>query len=114
MGHRGLLLGRKDHNFDSSVKRHLLSSGQRSPSNGVATLVPHSWKKAKEPQVDAADAPSIKIPYLMLPSKDEDADAVKEFQSKLTVPHEVVTFSDQIHVRLSWYGVWDATSLSLL
>ena len=48
--------------------------------------------------VDAADAPSIGVPYIMLPSKDEDANAVKEFQSKLSVPNQVETFPDQVHV----------------
>ena len=51
--------------------------------------------------VDGNDAPSIKIPYIMLPSKDEDANAVKEFESKLTVPHQIETFDDQVHVRYS-------------
>lgn len=49
--------------------------------------------------IDAGEAPSINVPYIMLPSKDEDANAVKEFQSKLKVPHEVETFPDQVHVR---------------
>ena len=46
------------------------------------------------------DASSIKIPFIMLPSKDEDANDVKGFQSKLTVPNQVETFPDQIHVGL--------------
>ena len=48
--------------------------------------------------VDAGDAPSVKVPFIMLPSKDESADDVKAFQSKLSVPNQVETFSDQIHV----------------
>ena len=50
--------------------------------------------------VDASEAPSIKVPYIMLPSKDEDSNAVKEFQSKLSVPNQVETFADQVHVSL--------------
>ena len=37
--------------------------------------------------VDPSDASSLKIPFIMLPSKDEDAGAVEEFQKKLAVPH---------------------------
>jgi hypothetical protein len=48
--------------------------------------------------VDPNDGASVKIPFIMLPSKDEDAEAVKGFESKLTAPHEIVSFNDQIHV----------------
>lgn len=51
--------------------------------------------------VNPEDAPAIKVPILMLPSKDEDAQAVEAWKSKLTVAHEVETFSSQIH---GWMG----------
>lgn len=50
--------------------------------------------------VSEKDAAGIKTPFLMLPSKDEDAADVKAFASALKVEHKVETFSDQIHVTM--------------
>ncbi|KAI9827278.1 MAG: hypothetical protein M1832_005416 [Thelocarpon impressellum] len=47
--------------------------------------------------IDPADASKITIPLLFLPSKDEDAAAVKAFEAALKVPHRVETFADQLH-----------------
>jgi hypothetical protein len=47
--------------------------------------------------VDPEDAKHIKIPVCILPSKDEDVDAIKSFKENLTVDNHVETFSDQIH-----------------
>lgn len=47
--------------------------------------------------VDANDASSIKVPLIMLASKDEAPEDVKKFESNLTVAKHVETFSDQIH-----------------
>lgn len=47
--------------------------------------------------VDPKDAASIRVPLIMLASKDENAADVTEFESKLTGPHHVETFADQIH-----------------
>ncbi|KAK3191130.1 hypothetical protein K4F52_002716 [Lecanicillium sp. MT-2017a] len=47
--------------------------------------------------VDAADATSIKVPFMMLASGDEPADDVKKFEDALTVPKHVERFDDQIH-----------------
>lgn len=37
------------------------------------------------------------MPYVLLASGDEPADTVKDFESKLKVPHHVETFLDQVH-----------------
>jgi dienelactone hydrolase len=47
--------------------------------------------------VDPSEAGSIKIPFVLLASKEEPADKVKEFEAKLNVPKHVETFGDQIH-----------------
>ncbi|KAK8216358.1 Alpha/Beta hydrolase protein [Phyllosticta capitalensis] len=47
--------------------------------------------------VDPKDAPNITIPFAMLPSKDEDKDAVKQWEDGLKVKHMVEFFPDQIH-----------------
>ncbi len=47
--------------------------------------------------VDAADAPGIKVPFILLASGDEPAEDVKKFEHALTVPKHVETFADQIH-----------------
>ncbi|ROT34730.1 dienelactone hydrolase family protein [Sodiomyces alkalinus F11] len=47
--------------------------------------------------VDPADAQGVKAPLIMLPSKDEDVEAVKKFEEGLKVPHRIETFPDQIH-----------------
>jgi hypothetical protein len=47
--------------------------------------------------IDPSDAGKIKIPLALLASKDEDADAVAEFEKALTVNNHVEIFKDQIH-----------------
>jgi dienelactone hydrolase len=51
--------------------------------------------------VEPDDAKKIKIPFALLASGDEDADAVAKFEKNLTAPHHVETFDDQIH---GWMG----------
>lgn len=47
--------------------------------------------------IDPSDAEKIPVPYILLASGEEPADVVKEFESKLKVPHHVETFADQVH-----------------
>lgn len=47
--------------------------------------------------VDPKDAENVKVPLIVLASKDEPADAVKQFEETLKVPKHVEVFSDQIH-----------------
>ena len=47
--------------------------------------------------VDPADAPKVAVPLCLLPSKDEDKEAVEKYVAGLKVPHFCETFSDQIH-----------------
>lgn len=47
--------------------------------------------------VDPKDAPGISIPFLMIPSKDEDKAAVAEWEKNLKVKAQVEWFDDQIH-----------------
>ncbi|KKY37623.1 putative dienelactone hydrolase family protein [Diaporthe ampelina] len=47
--------------------------------------------------VDPKDAENIKVPLIMLASKDEDAGDVKKFEAALTGPKHVEIFDDQIH-----------------
>ena len=47
--------------------------------------------------VDPDDAPKIPIPIAILPSGDEDEQAVGEYEKNLKVPHIVEWFKDQIH-----------------
>lgn len=47
--------------------------------------------------VDPADAEDVKIPTMLLASKDEPVDDVKKFEDTLKVPKHVETFKDQIH-----------------
>lgn len=47
--------------------------------------------------VDSKDAAQIKIPLIMIASKDEDAEEVKKFEANLTGEKHVETFNDQIH-----------------
>ena len=47
--------------------------------------------------VDPSDATKISIPFCMLASKDEEADAVKNFEANLKGEKHVETFGDQIH-----------------
>ncbi|ORY67347.1 dienelactone hydrolase [Pseudomassariella vexata] len=47
--------------------------------------------------VDPSEAEKIKVPLLMLASKDEPVEDVKKFEQNLTGPKQVETFDDQIH-----------------
>ncbi|PHH50866.1 putative AIM2 family protein C30D10.14 [Ceratocystis fimbriata CBS 114723] len=47
--------------------------------------------------VDAEDAKGIKVPLILLASKDEDAEEVKKFEANLKGPKYVETYGDQIH-----------------
>lgn len=47
--------------------------------------------------VDSKDALNIKVPLIMLASKDEDVEEVKKFEANLTGDKYVETFKDQIH-----------------
>ncbi len=47
--------------------------------------------------VDPKDAPGIVVPVAMLPSKDEDKQAVEKWEAGLKVPHVVEWFPDQVH-----------------
>ncbi|PHH65216.1 hypothetical protein CDD81_3075 [Ophiocordyceps australis] len=47
--------------------------------------------------VDPADADGIKMPLVLLASKEEPADQVDEFSKRLAGPKHVETFQDQIH-----------------
>lgn len=47
--------------------------------------------------VDPNDAKGIAVPFCMLASGDEDAEAVKGFEKELKVPKHVETFGDQVH-----------------
>jgi hypothetical protein len=47
--------------------------------------------------VDPADAPKVTIPIALLPSQDEDKEAVSKYESGLKVKNTVEWFPDQIH-----------------
>lgn len=47
--------------------------------------------------IDPADAPKVAVPFCLLPSQDEDPQAVKAFADGLKVQNHVETFPDQIH-----------------
>ena len=49
--------------------------------------------------VDPNDGPSITIPYCLLPSMDEDKEAVKAFADAIKVEKYVETFDTMPHVR---------------
>lgn len=63
--------------------------------------------------IDEKDAAGVKVPFLMLPSKDEDAEDVKAFASKLKVEHKVETFSDQVHVCINLFCISISIAISL-
>ena len=59
---------------------------------------PFSVAAAAHPaMIDPAGADKISVPYVLLASGEDPADTVKEFESKLKVPHHVETFADQVH-----------------
>ncbi|KAJ2981544.1 hypothetical protein NQ176_g1958 [Zarea fungicola] len=47
--------------------------------------------------INPEGAKSISVPYLLLASGEESAADVAAFENGLSVPHQVETFSDQIH-----------------
>ncbi|GME49929.1 Dienelactone hydrolase [Neofusicoccum parvum] len=47
--------------------------------------------------VDPADAEKVSVPYLLIYSKDEDEEAVKNWQKNLKVKGHIEPFKDQIH-----------------
>ena len=47
--------------------------------------------------VDPNDASNVTIPMMMIPSKDEDQEAVDSYEKNLKVPHQVEWFKDQVH-----------------
>ena len=51
--------------------------------------------------VDPKDAANISVPFALLASKDEDADAVNAFATDLKVEKYIETFSDVPHVSLA-------------
>lgn len=57
--------------------------------------------------VDASDAEKVKVPMMMLASKDEPAEAVKKFDEALKVTKHVETFGDQVHGWMSARGDLD-------
>ncbi|KAK8112157.1 dienelactone hydrolase family protein [Apiospora kogelbergensis] len=67
----------------------LVTSGASNPF-GIAAA-------AHPTMVDSAMAGSISVPYILLASQEEPADTIKEFESKLEVPHHVEVFGDQVH-----------------
>ena len=47
--------------------------------------------------VDPADAPKVTVPIALLPSQDEDKDAVSKYEKELKVKHIVEWYPTQIH-----------------
>ena len=47
--------------------------------------------------VDANDAPGVKIPFAMLPSKDESKEDVEKWQKEIKVKNIVEWWPNQIH-----------------
>jgi len=47
--------------------------------------------------VDPNDAPQVTIPMLMIPSGDEDKEAVSKYEANLKVPKQVEWYPDQVH-----------------
>lgn len=47
--------------------------------------------------IDPSEAEKISVPYILLASGEESDEEVKKFEDKLSVPHHVETFSDQLH-----------------
>jgi dienelactone hydrolase len=47
--------------------------------------------------VSAADAEGIKVPFILLASKEEPDEEVKKFEDTLKVTKHVETFKDQVH-----------------
>jgi dienelactone hydrolase len=67
----------------------LVTASEDNPFSAAAEIHPA--------MVEPADAAKIRVPLCLLASKDEDADAVAQFDKNLTVEKHVETFPDQIH-----------------
>ncbi|KAF6835917.1 dienelactone hydrolase [Colletotrichum plurivorum] len=67
----------------------LVASGDSNPFKIGAEIHPA--------MVEPEDAKGIKIPLILLASKEEPDDAVKQFEGNLTAAKHVETFKDQIH-----------------
>ncbi|KAK1499752.1 dienelactone hydrolase [Colletotrichum tamarilloi] len=67
----------------------LVTSGDKNPFKVAAEVHPA--------MVEPEDAKGIKIPLIMLASKDEPEEDVKKFEANLNVTKHVETFKDQIH-----------------
>lgn len=66
-----------------------LTSGSNTPFTVAASCHPA--------MVDPSEAADITVPFCLLASKDEDAEAVSSFESALKGDKHVETFTDQIH-----------------
>jgi dienelactone hydrolase len=66
-----------------------LSSQEGTPFTAAAAVHPA--------MVDPADAPKITIPIAILPSKDEDKDAVGKYEEALKVKYIVEWYPTQVH-----------------
>ncbi|KAJ4393338.1 hypothetical protein N0V93_002546 [Gnomoniopsis smithogilvyi] len=59
---------------------------------------PFSISAAPHPaMIDPTGADKISVPYIMIASGEEPAEAVKEVQDRLKAPHQVEIFPDQVH-----------------
>lgn len=47
--------------------------------------------------IDPKGAENISVPYIMLASGEDPADAISQFKGNLKVAHYVETFGDQVH-----------------
>ncbi|KAI0975926.1 dienelactone hydrolase [Xylaria arbuscula] len=47
--------------------------------------------------IDPFGADKIGVPYALVASMEETPETIKDFESRLKVPHHVETFSDQVH-----------------
>jgi len=66
-----------------------LSSQKDSPFKAAAACHPA--------MVAGDDAPGVTIPYIMLPSKDENKEDVEKWQKGIKTPNVVEWFNDQVH-----------------
>jgi dienelactone hydrolase len=66
-----------------------LSSQEGSPFKVAAACHPA--------MVDANDAPGVTIPYIMLPSGEEEKEDVEKWQKGIKTPNKVEWFPDQVH-----------------
>ncbi|PNH58758.1 hypothetical protein VD0002_g8774 [Verticillium dahliae] len=67
----------------------LVTSGDETPFKAAASIHPA--------MVDPEDAKGVKVPFILLASKEEPDEAVGKFAEALQVTKHVETFKDQIH-----------------